>query len=223
MKSQNYRFRLEGTSPEHLVQPHCSSRVSYSRVPRAMSNWVWGIISTDGDLHNPSGQYSQSIVFRSFLHPASQPPPQHPQVPQAVDSAIPFCHHARFPPLIPTKSCSENPGPHQGETEVGGSPLGLAPVVQGHRCGRAQRVRVPAPHGGSNTRYGCCVKSKRSLYAEVLGMNTTQYHLIWIAVVPNAVKKHLTSHSETCRFLRVKNEAVGEKTNKFWAAENYFL
>ena len=134
-----------------------------------MSNRVVSI-STDGELHNPSGQDLQRLVFHSFLHPASQLPPQHPQDPQAVDSAIPFCRHARSPPLIPTKSCSENPGPHQGEVEVGGSPLGLAPMVQSHRCGRAQHVHVPAPHGGSSTRYGCCVKSKYSLYANTVYM-----------------------------------------------------
>lgn len=59
--SQNHRFRLEGTFLEHLVQSFCSSRVSYSRLPRITSNWVLGI-STDGELYNQSGQDSQRIL-----------------------------------------------------------------------------------------------------------------------------------------------------------------
>lgn len=59
-QSQNHRFRLEGTFPEHLVQSLCSNKVSYSRLPRITSNWVLSI-STDGELHNQSGQDSQRI------------------------------------------------------------------------------------------------------------------------------------------------------------------
>ena len=100
-ESQNHRFRLKGASPEHPVQVPRSSRVSYSRSLRTMSNWV-SSISTDGELHNLSGQDSQRWVFCSCLHPASQLPPQHPQEPQAVDST---------PSLMPCQVSS--PHPHQ--------------------------------------------------------------------------------------------------------------
>ena len=58
---------LAGTSGDHLVQPPCSSRVSWSRLPRTMSSQVLNV-SNDGDA-TTSGQpvpmfnHSHSEVF----------------------------------------------------------------------------------------------------------------------------------------------------------------
>lgn len=109
-------------------------------------------------------RFAKDKVSRGFLHPSIRLPPQRPQDPRAIGSAIP--RHAGSPPPIPSKSRSENPGPRQGEAAVA---VGSRRRPLRSRRGRgprervgARRVRGPAPRGGSDAGHGRCVKRKLS-------------------------------------------------------------
>ena len=55
------RLRLEGNSGGHPVQPHCSSRATYSQFPRTMTRQLLSI-SKDGDSTSSLGNLCQCLV-----------------------------------------------------------------------------------------------------------------------------------------------------------------
>ena len=70
-------LRLAGTSGDHLAHPLAQSRVSWSRLPRTVSTWVFNT-PTDGDLtiflgylgqfNDPRGKRKGFPMFRTSAH-----------------------------------------------------------------------------------------------------------------------------------------------------------
>lgn len=168
--SQNHRFRLQGISQEHIVQALCSSRVSYSRLPRTMSNWV-SSISTDGELHNPSGQDLQKCILQlpPSIHPSSCHHSIHRIYRQLTLSPFLLPCQVSIPPSSPSPDLKTQDLPKVRQRW--GVPIRAATSsAWPQMCGRAQHVHVSSPHRGPSTSYGCCVKSKCSLYASTVYM-----------------------------------------------------
>lgn len=167
--SQNHRFRLQGISQEHIVQALCSSRVSYSRLPRTMSNWV-SCISTRW--RAPQSLWARSAKkssAASSIHPSSCHCSIHRIYRQLTLSPYLLPCQVSIPPSSPSPALKTQDLPKVRQRW--GVPIRAATSsARPQMCGRAQHVHASSPHRGPSTGCGCCVKSKCSLYASTVYM-----------------------------------------------------